>query len=58
LKVAKRWGRLETQLQAALAFAVIAARRYHCRPMPLIHENLRQSIEDLSARMIAIRDSL
>jgi len=26
--------------------------------MPLAHENLAKSIEDLSARMIAIRDSL
>jgi len=26
--------------------------------MPLTHENLAKSIEDLSARMIAIRDSL
>jgi hypothetical protein len=26
--------------------------------MPLTHENLSQAIEDLSARIIAIRDSL
>jgi hypothetical protein len=25
---------------------------------PMIHENLSQSIEDLSSRMLAIRDSL
>jgi len=31
-----------------------------CEPMiyPMIHENLSQSIENLSSRMIAIRDSL
>jgi hypothetical protein len=27
-------------------------------PLPMIHENLSQAIQTLSARMIAIRDSL
>jgi len=32
--------------------------RCHIVHANMIHENLTQSIEDLSARMIAIRDSL
>lgn len=34
------------------------SRAMQYRPANMIHENLTHSIEDLSARMIAIRDSL
>jgi hypothetical protein len=40
----------------AKPFDFEVAGSYSLRPM--IHENLSQSIETLSARMIAIRDSL
>jgi hypothetical protein len=39
-------------------FPAVAKPSFRCYSSGMIHENLSQAIEDLSSRMIAIRDSL